>query len=129
MSESYYDDWYHGVNYSRKPLKYVHPISQPDRIRPYLKQTAIWTDHEGVDHRIKDMDKEYIFNVLSWLRQNQERINFTYNFKSIVKPLEVDTIGPGSEAFGITHVIVNENFMEQPLVKRLEKRYLKLSGL
>lgn len=110
------DDWDDGTPHWNRPIqphwrdlvtkKFVHPISQPDTIHTYLRQTRIWIDHEGIEHKIKNMDKEYIWNVLSWLHTNADRISYTYNF--------ADPIGDP---------------LEEPLVKKLERRYLKLSGI
>lgn len=114
MSNVWENDDYYNINSYRlnHPIiekKFVHPISQPDTIHSYLRQTRIWVDHEGVEHKIKDMSKEYIWNVLSWLNTNKARIEFTYYFS-------VDSDGMGLP-------------LEAPLVKKLERRYLKLSGI
>lgn len=83
MSNYDYDDYYDTERRFVPRLvvsKFVHPISQPDTIEKYLNQTKVWMDHEGTEHKIKDMDKEYIFNILSWARKNYDRLDFTYNF-------------------------------------------------
>jgi hypothetical protein len=65
--------------------KFVHPISQPDKIDKYVNQAKVWIDAEGTEYKIKDMEKEYLFNILSWTENNKDRLNFTYNFKNYLR--------------------------------------------
>jgi len=86
MSDWAYDDFYEEDDVERAirtypriiQMKFVHPISQPDKIEKYVKQTKVWIDGNGAEHKIKDMEKEYLFNILSWAEDKKDKLNFTY---------------------------------------------------
>lgn len=116
MSEYYYDDYETTHRLNLSPVKFIHPISQPDTIHNFLSQKVYWIDTAGEKHKIKDMDKEYLFNVLSWMEKNKERIEFTWRF--LTKLENIPGANDGLWAFD-----------RSPLVTRLKNRYAKLIGI
>lgn len=93
-----------------KLVKYIHPFSNPKEVEKYLNQTKVWVDRDGTDIKIKDIEEDYLFNILSWLHDNDDRIYFTRNI--------IADLGD-SEVFA-------DSLEETPLVKKLRERYKKL---
>lgn len=109
MSNEEYDndlDEFYGRRFVPRLVtkEFHHPISQPDTIERFLTQTKVWMDREGTEHKIKDLEKEYIFNILSWAQKQHDRLTFTLEF---INPSNIDVL-------------------QMPLFEKLRARYRKL---
>lgn len=95
-------------------VKPLHPIFDPKQARDYLNQTKIWIDANRVEHRIKDMDESYLFNVLAWMRRRRDEIEFAVNFISYELEGEYQAY---------------QSVPDSNLYEKILKQYKKVAGL
>jgi hypothetical protein len=113
-TSAYYDSWTDDeilriVDSYKSPK--AHPIADPEKVHEYLNQTKVWIDSAQIEHKIKDMDKRYLFNVLSWFENNYDRIRYTYEFV---------------ERLSDEYASVQPPIDKTPLIFKLKSRYKKL---
>jgi len=56
-----------------------HPLLKRWYRRPFKRwrKKFVWTDKEGNDHKLRDIDNAYLYNIIEWLRRQNEA--GTYN--------------------------------------------------
>jgi hypothetical protein len=119
-----YDDQITGYDKYNDPhvvtiyMQSTHPIYDPEQVHNYTNQTKVWINAAREEIRIKNMDKRYLFNVVAWMQENEDKINLALNFDCTLRA-----------AMGGTIPYSWVRISDRPLYKKIVKRYAKLATL
>lgn len=111
-----------GPYFEREPIvRKSHPIFDPEQFWDYVNQTKIWINKEQQEFRIKQLEKQYLFNILKWADNHSEEIYYTF-----VTAQQIGKIP--SDVSWFSGVGFESNVEHLPLFARIKKRYFKLVG-
>lgn len=85
-------------------------------------QDEIWIDKQGIEHRVDDMNIEYVKNVLVFLQNGAERFRWAYRMQhAAVAYDEASAPGPSWDPAAFNQH-ARRWLLDLKLVKRLQRR-------
>ncbi len=91
-----------------------HPISDPLEFWRYMNQTKIWVDRFRMEHKLKELDRDYLFNIIAFMQDKRARLEFTFRTAIEIGQAPQDA-SPDIEAL--------------PLYKAVHRRYIRMVGV